>query len=78
MDNTRHNGWYNKATWRVFNDILSDIDFSDWSGDGDDLKEIVEDIVFTNQVIESKYAYNFARAFIATVDFDEIADKVKS
>ena len=41
-----YNGWTNYATWRVNLEILGDIQFEDKTS-ADDLKEIVEDVVFS-------------------------------
>lgn len=74
MENTNYNGWSNYATWRVNLEILGNIEFES-EVSPDDLKEIVEDVVFTNKsgggLIE-----DYARAFISEVNFYEIANGI--
>jgi hypothetical protein len=41
-----YSGWTNYATWRVNLEILGDIEFKEQVS-ADDLKEIVEDVVFS-------------------------------
>ena len=69
-------GWTNYATWRVNLEILGDIEFEDVVS-ADYLKEIVEDSVFTNKDI-SGLAEDYARAFIAQVNFYEIAESINA
>tara|TARA_R110000868_G_scaffold396566_1_gene668802 strand:- start:40 stop:273 length:234 start_codon:yes stop_codon:yes gene_type:complete len=74
MDNTNYNGWSNYATWRVNLEILGDIEFES-EVSPDDLKEIVEDVVFTNKS-EGGLIEDYARAFISEVNFYEIANGI--
>ncbi len=67
-----YNGWTNYATWRVNLEILEDIEFEEQVS-ADYLKEIVEDVVFTNKVEKDCLAADYARAFISEVNFYEIA-----
>jgi hypothetical protein len=71
---TDYNGWTNYATWRVNLEILGDIEFENKMS-ADDLKEIVEDCVFSNYEIYSgsHLVENYARSFISNVNYDEIA-----
>ena len=46
MNNNEYNGWTNYATWKVNLEILGDIQFEDKTS-ADNLKEIVEDVVFS-------------------------------
>ena len=71
---TDYNGWTNYATWRVNLEILGDIEFEDVVS-ADYLKEIVEDVVFSNYEIYSgsHLVENYARSFISNVNYDEIA-----
>ena len=71
------NGWSNYATWRVNMEILGDIIWEE-PVTVDELKEIVEDCVFRNPntcdtpiLVE-----DYARAFIAEVNFYEIAHDI--
>jgi hypothetical protein len=68
------NGWTNYATWRVNMEILGDINF-DKHVTVDELKEIVEDVVFSQYELGngSHLVQDYARAFIAEVNFYEIA-----
>ena len=74
MENTKYNGWSNYATWRVNLEILGDIEFES-EVSADDLKEIVEDVVFTNKS-EGGLIEDYARAFISEVNFYEIASGI--
>ena len=71
------NGWTNYATWRVNLEILGDIEFEDRVS-ADDLKEIVEDCVFTNfdTCDTPRLIEDYARAFISEVNFYEIARSI--
>lgn len=69
------NGWNNYATWRVNLEILEDIEFEEQVS-ADYLKEIVEDVVFTNKVEKDCLAADYARAFISEVNFYEIAQSI--
>ncbi len=67
------NGWTNYATWRVNLEILSDMEF-DEQVSADYLKDLVEELVF----IDTKdcLATDYASAFIAQVNFYEIAEAI--
>jgi len=69
------NGWNNYATWRINLEILSDMEF-DEQVSADYLEDLVEDCVFTNAVIKDCLAADYARAFIAQVNFHEIAESI--
>ena len=70
----KYNGWTNYATWRIHLEILGDIEFEDRVS-ADDLKEIVEDCVFTNfnTCDTPRLIEDYAKAFISEVNFYEIA-----
>jgi len=72
-----YNGWTNYATWRINLEILGDIKFEDRIS-VDDLKEIVEDCVFTNfnTCDTPRLIEDYARAFISEVNFYEIARSI--
>jgi hypothetical protein len=74
---TDYNGWTNYATWRVNLEILGDIEFDEHIS-ADYLKEIVEDCVFSNYEMQngSYLVEDYARAFIAQVNFYEIAKHI--
>ena len=75
MEDKKHNGWTNYATWRINLDILSYIEFEE-KVSADYLKDIVEDIVFNNTVEKDCLAADYARAFISDVNFYEIAEAI--
>ncbi len=72
-----YNGWANYATWRINLEILGDIEFEDRVS-VDDLKEIIEDCVFTNfnTCDTPRLIEDYARAFISEVNFYEIARSI--
>ena len=74
---TDYNGWTNYATWRVNLEILGDIEFDEHIS-ADYLKEVVEDCVFSNYEMQngSHLVEDYARAFIAQVNFYEIAKHI--
>lgn len=78
------NGWTNYATWRVNLEIFSDMqdasEFFDLKQDAYDLKDdleswVEEHIAETTQ--EGTIAQNYALAFIAQVNWYEIAKHLK-
>jgi len=70
----KYNGWTNYATWRINLEILEDIEFEKQVS-ADYLKEIVENIIFTNKS-EGGYIEDYARAFVSEVNFYEIAKNI--
>ena len=75
MNNTEYNGWTNYATWRVNMEILGDIDF-DNHVTVDELKEIVEDVVFSNVEDLRSLCTDYAKAFIGGVNYYEIVRSI--
>ena len=73
-----YNGWTNYATWRVNLEILGDIDMHEVLVTADYLKEIVEDVVFSQYELGngSHLVEDYARAFISRVNFYEIAQSI--
>ena len=67
------NGWTNYATWRVNLEILSDMEFEE-KVHMVDLKDLVEELVFID--VKDCLAADYARAFIAQVNFYEIAEAI--
>lgn len=72
-----YNGWTNYATWRINLEIVDDAfsgsDFSDWSSTyelAQSMKDYVEEILYDKG--ESP-AVDYAMAFIAEVNWQEIA-----
>jgi len=72
-----YNGWTNYATWRINLEILGDIEFENKTS-ADDLKEIVEDVVFSQYELRngSFLVEDYAKAFISEVNFYEIAEGI--
>jgi len=72
----KYNGWTNYATWRVNLEI-----FDGWDTDGqeytpDALQDIVEDLLASDVGNTSNLASSYANAFIANVNWHEIAEHV--
>ena len=67
------NGWTNYATWRINLEILSDVEF-DEQVSADYLEDLVEELVFID--VKDCLAADYARAFIAQVNFYEIAESI--
>lgn len=76
-----YNGWTNYATWRVNLEIFDGIDleyFTDEIGTGDvyalskRLEEFADNVISTDGTVEGT-AVDYARAFLADVNFYEIA-----
>ena len=77
MNDKKCNGWSNYATWKVNAEILSDMDFSHVTYDY--LEEIVEHHVFGDYTGKNnRLMYEFAQAFIAQVDFRELAEHINA
>jgi hypothetical protein len=76
MSNEKYNGWNNYETWRIHLEILGDIEF-DEPVTVNQLKEIVEDVVFSQFNDKQLYLMEgYARAFISEVDFYEIMENI--
>jgi len=81
--NTTYNGWTNYATWRVRLEILDDMDARDQyptevAADdaytlGKLLEEYVDSVVTQDGSLEG-LAVDYARAFLADVNWHEIAE----
>jgi len=78
MEDKKYNGWANYATWLVNVTLVSDLRFDDYEDviTSEYLEEIVEDIVFNNTVEKDCLAADFARAFLADVDYQELAEAI--
>jgi hypothetical protein len=75
MSDKRHNGWTNYATWRVNLEIIDGIDWYECEHvDADYVKELVEDIVFSQQ--EESLMSDYAYAFLSEVNYHEIAEHI--
>lgn len=79
MSNTTYNGWTNYATWRVNLEIFDCMDIMDYLGPCADIgtlsmrmKEYAENII-EDQTSENSIAQSYALAFLANVNWYEIA-----
>jgi hypothetical protein len=79
---TRYNGWTNYATWRVNLEIFDGIDleyFTDEIGTGDvyalskRLEEFADNVISVDGTTDC-FAVDYARAFLADVNWYEIAE----
>ena len=70
-----YNVWTNYATWRVALDIIDGIEF-EVETCAEDIKEIVEDVVFSQYDGMNSLMYDYARAFISQVNFYKIAESI--
>ena len=75
MEDTKHNGWTNYATWKVNLDIVRKIQF-DEPITAEEVAHIVESTLFDGHTTSSSYVESYARAFIDQVDYSEIADAI--
>lgn len=70
------NGWSNYATWRIWSEILSNIEF-DEPVDAGGLHDIVYDIVFGDKEAEGNgLMFDYANAFIIQANYYEMADAI--
>jgi len=75
MGYERHNGWTNYATWRVNLEIIDGIDWYECEHvDADYVKELVEDIVFSQH--KESLMSDYANAFLSEVNYHEIAEHI--
>ncbi len=73
----KYNGWTNYATWRVNLEIIDGIEF-EVKTCAEDIKEIVEDVVFSQYELGngSHLVEDYARSFISQVNFYKIAESI--
>ena len=73
----KHNGWSNYATWRINLEIIDGIEI-ETKMCAVTIKEIVEDVVFSQYEVGSGYSlmYDYAKAFVSKVNFYEIAQSI--
>ena len=80
MSNTTYNGWSNYPTWRIKLEILGDIQWDEEEEfemiNEDTLKEYVENAVFDNYSYNLPLMEDYARAFLAEVNYREIVDSI--
>jgi hypothetical protein len=74
---SKYNGYTNYATWRVNLELFDGFDLSDMGGKSleiDDAAELLKE--FANELVESDakgFALDYAKAFLANVNWHEIA-----
>ena len=75
--NKKYNGWTNYATWRINLEIIDGIEF-EVKTCAEDIKEIVEDVVFSQYERSngSHLVEDYARSFISQVNFYKIAESI--
>jgi len=81
MSNTTYNGWTNYPTWRINLEILGDIQWDEYeleTLDVEMLEEYVENAVFDNYSGKMGLMEDYARAFLANVDYREILEGIKN
>ena len=71
----KHNGWSNYATWRINLEIIDGIEI-ETKMCAVTIKEIVEDVVFSQYDGMDSLMYDYASAFISEVNFYEIAQSI--
>ena len=75
-----YNGWSNYATWRVNLEILGDIQWVEEEIEilnREMLEEYVENAVFEQYSGHFGLMEDYARAFLANVDYREILEAIK-
>jgi hypothetical protein len=80
MSNTTYNGWSNYPTWRINLEIFSDMNMNDCFDDlptSEMLEEYVENAVFDNYSGNMGLMEDYARAFLANVNYREILESIK-
>ena len=73
--NKEYNGWTNYATWRINLEIIDGIEI-ETKMCAATIKEIVEDVVFSQYDGTNSLMYDYASAFISEVNFYEIAQSI--
>jgi hypothetical protein len=71
----KYNGWTNYATWRVNLEIIDGIEI-DTKQCAASIKEIIDDVVFSQYDGMNSLMYDYASAFISEVNFYEIAQSI--
>lgn len=74
-----YNGWNNYATWRIYSENFADFDFDNEiyenNRDAGFCQNFVKSSIFDN--IPNGLAKNYANAFLAQVDWQEISEHLK-
>ena len=75
--NRKYNGYFNYETWRVNFEILDGIDWSDYKKvTANLLEDIVNEVVFGNLVEKDCLAADYARSFLSSVNYSELAEYI--
>jgi len=72
----KHNGWTNYATWRVALEMFDGYDPDGSPVDADMLSDMAEEFISMDCGSEIGAAYSYAMAFIADVNWHEIAQHI--
>ena len=78
-DYEKCNGWTNYATWRVNLELFSDMDITDYYDElptTEMLEDYVENVVFDHSG-NMGLMEDYARAFLANVNYYEIMEHIK-
>ena len=70
----KHNGWTNYATWRVNLEMFDGYDPDGQAVSAGMLKDMAEELIGMECLQESGLAYSYAMAFLAEVNWHEIAE----
>ena len=71
----KYNGWTNYATWRINLEVIDGIEF-EAKMCAATIKEIIDDVVFSQYDGMNSLMYDYASAFISEVNFYEIAENI--
>ena len=71
----KYNGWTNYATWRINLEIIDGIEIETKTCAAT-IKEIIDDVVFSQYDGMNSLMYDYASAFISEVNFYEIAQSI--
>tara|TARA_R110002051_G_scaffold172249_1_gene242617 strand:- start:161 stop:424 length:264 start_codon:yes stop_codon:yes gene_type:complete len=76
MENKKHNGWTNYATWRVNLEILDGFDSYDSPEvEPEYLKDYVEEFILMD-VDDTSLVASYAMSFLSEVNWHEIAEHI--
>jgi hypothetical protein len=71
----KYNGWTNYATWRINLEIIDGIEIETKTCAAT-IKEIIDDVVFSQYDGMNSLMYDYASAFVSEVNFYEIAQSI--
>lgn len=82
MDDKKYNGWSNYATWRIKlelwddDSMWEDREYTSITDFADDIKDTTENILTAQAGKDSQIVLDYALAFIADVNWYEIAEHI--